>query len=58
MKKPLIVIILLMNLACLRQSQESEKNVTIPLPSDVQLSWQNYEQIMFLCLDPATMAGS
>lgn len=26
----------------------------IPLPSQAQLRWQQYEQIMFLCLDPCT----
>ena len=29
----------------------------IPLPSEAQLRWQKYEQIMFLCLDPCTWQG-
>lgn len=29
----------------------------IPLPSQAQLRWQQYEQIMFLCLDPCTWQG-
>ena len=29
----------------------------IPLPSGPQLRWQQYEQIMFLCLDPCTWQG-
>ena len=57
MKKPLILIILLLNIACLRQPHDHVKNITIPLPSDAQLRWQNYEQIMFLCIDPATWQG-
>ena len=48
MKKSLIFIMLLINIACLRQTQDSEKNVTLPLPSNIQLRWQNYEQIMFV----------
>ena len=48
MEKSLIFIMLLINIACLRQTQDSEKNVTLPLPSHIQLRWQNYEQIMFV----------
>lgn len=29
----------------------------IPLPSPQQLRWQQYEQIMFLCMDPCTWQG-
>ena len=29
----------------------------LPLPSAPQLKWQQYEQIMFVCLDPATWQG-
>jgi alpha-L-fucosidase len=38
-------------------TQIAEKNVILPLPSKVQLRFQNYEQIMFLCIDPATWQG-
>ena len=48
MGKSLIVIIILMNIACLRQTQENEIKIPIPLPSDAQLRWQNYEQTMFI----------
>ncbi len=30
---------------------------TLPLPSPQQLRWQQYEQIMFVCLDPCTWQG-
>ena len=30
------------------KEQHVENNVTIPLPSKIQLNWQNYEQIMFV----------
>lgn len=30
------------------------QNSNIPLPSQAQLRWQQYEQIMYLCLDPCT----
>lgn len=33
------------------------QQVEIPVPSAPQLRWQQYEQIMFLCLDPATWQG-
>lgn len=33
------------------------QNSNIPLPSQAQLRWQQYEQIMFLCLDPCTWQG-
>ena len=38
-------------------SQIIEKGVTVPLPSKAQLRWQNYEQTMFVCLDPCTWQG-
>lgn len=33
------------------------QNSNIPLPSQAQLRWQQYEQIMYLCLDPCTWQG-
>lgn len=33
------------------------QNSNIPLPSQAQLRWQQYEQIMFLSLDPCTWQG-
>jgi len=39
---------LLLSISFLGNTQNIEKNVTIPLPSKIQLKWQNYEQIMFL----------
>ena len=38
-------------------AQVNGKNVLIPLPSKAQLRWQNYEQTMFVCLDPCTWQG-
>lgn len=29
----------------------------LPLPSDPQIRWQQYEQIMFVCMDPCTWQG-
>lgn len=54
---PLLLFILIVNLPCFGQSQTVEKNGKIPLPSKAQLRWQNYEQTMFVCLDPATWQG-
>lgn len=42
---------------CYFQLSAQELPGRIPLPSSPQLRWQNYEQIMFLCLDPATWQG-
>src|ERR1035437_9343742 len=39
------------------KTQIFEKGVTVPLPSKAQLRWQNYEQTMFVCLDPCTWQG-
>ena len=36
-------------------AQDSGKR--IPLPTPGQLRYQNYEQIMFVCLDPCTWQG-
>jgi len=38
-------------------AQDNGKTVGIPLPSKAQLRWQNYEQTMFVCLDPCTWQG-
>lgn len=38
-------------------AQVNGKNVAIPLPTKAQLRWQNYEQTMFVCLDPCTWQG-
>lgn len=35
-------------------AQDNVKTVSIPLPTKAQLRWQNYEQTMFVCLDPCT----
>lgn len=53
----LLLFILLSNLACFGQSQISKNKGKIPLPNKAQLRWQNYEQTMFVCLDPATWQG-
>jgi len=47
MKKTLLFSLLLITSFGVK-AQNIEKNVTIPLPTKVQLRWQNYEQIMFL----------
>ena len=47
MKKTLLFSLLL-SISFLGNAQNIKKNVTIPLPSKIQLKWQNYEQIMFL----------
>ena len=39
------------------EAQIVQKTKTLPLPTKGQLTWQNYEQTMFLCLDPATWEG-
>ena len=44
----------LLCISILGKAQNTEKSVTIPLPSKAQLRWQNYEQTMFVCLDPCT----
>ena len=56
MKKTLLFSLLLL-ISFWIKAQNTEKNVTIPLPSKAQLRWQNYEQTMFLCLDPVTWQG-
>ena len=38
-------------------AQDNGKTFGIPLPSKAQLRWQNYEQTMFVCLDPCTWQG-
>ena len=40
--------------SCTRNSGE---NVKIPTPIQPQLRWQQYEQTMFICLDPCTWQG-
>ena len=55
-----IISTLLTFLICITlfsQAQTSPKTIPIPLPSKAQLRWQNYEQTMFVCLDPATWQG-
>ena len=54
---PILLFILLSNLACFGQPQIIENRGKIPLPNKAQLRWQNYEQTMFVCLDPATWQG-
>lgn len=45
------ILVLLFSLAY------SQSGVVIPLPDGPQLRWQNYEQTMFVCLDPCTWQG-
>lgn len=47
-------IYILLFLAFISTVNAVEKDSKIPLPTPAQLRWQNYNQIMFLCLDPAT----
>ncbi len=56
MRKPLLLSLLLL-IPFLADAQITKKNVLLPLPSKAQLRFQNYEQIMFLCIDPATWQG-
>ena len=53
----ILLFILFVNLACFGQSQIIENGGKIPLPNKAQIRWQNYEQTMFVCLDPATWQG-
>lgn len=55
--KRTLLIFLLLNFSFLGRPGEIGKEVTIPLPTKAQLRWQNYEQTMFVCLDPATWQG-
>ena len=56
MKKALLFCLLLSGSFMLK-AQNADKKAPIPLPSKIQLRFQNYEQIMFLCIDPATWQG-
>lgn len=55
-RMPIFSLILLSSLCLLPVFLKGAIN-EIPLPSKPQLRWQQYEQIMFLCLDPATWQG-
>lgn len=56
MKKALLFFFLL-SISFSGIAQDNGKTVGIPLPSKAQLRWQNYEQTMFVCLDPCTWQG-
>ncbi len=57
MKKLFILLTFLLCLALSSPAQTTPKTNPIPLPNNAQLRWQNYEQTMFVCLDPATWQG-
>ena len=57
MKKLFILLTFLLCLALSSPAQTTPKTNPIPLPNKAQLRWQNYEQTMFVCLDPATWQG-
>ena len=56
MKCLLSLFALLISLITIGQNSVSSSN-KIPLPNKAQLRWQNYEQTMFVALDPATWQG-
>lgn len=57
MRKLFTPLCLLLCFAFLSNAQNFPQKNLIPLPSKAQLRWQNYEQTMFVCLDPATWQG-
>lgn len=46
-----------LSISFLGKTQNPEKKITLPLPTNAQLRWQNYEQTMFVALDPCTWQG-
>lgn len=53
--KLFVLTVFLASVATMAPAQDRAPNVPVPTPG--QLRYQQYEQIMFLCLDPCTWQG-
>ncbi len=53
-----LILMLLINEPFVHAQNEAQPNLKIPVPTEPQLRWQNYERTMFIHYNPTTWTGS